>query len=296
MQAKYWAPLALCALVSVTGCGGDDDDNGSGGSSGNGGSSGSGAQGGTAGDGGTAGVGGSGAAGGTAGVGGVGAAGGTAGVGGVGGAGGSGGEFACEAARDQMLSAQDKVSTGVVEVVSTDNGVSTVYIDATAGGSGQSSTNPAIYVNLAELTRADITDLASYTDPGWDIALKRYIIRVNGGDSGAGSARVAHLVSKAFDEVTAADAASATFRADDYLDSLCMPIEDPAGLPGDPSTAFTGWYSYGGTGAVSPNPITFLVYGSDGSSLYKLEIVDYFYTPVGGDRNSAQYLVRVAAL
>ncbi len=79
----------------------------------------------------------------------------------------------------------DKTSNG--EVVTTDDGddkLSTV--DASAGGFNDAARNPWTYVKFSAdgLTRVDIDDETALESMDWDLALKRYIIRVNSGSSG----------------------------------------------------------------------------------------------------------------
>ena len=109
-----------------------------------------------------------------------------------------------------------------------------------------------------------------------------------------GAAEVAAL-SKAFDDVTSADATDASFEEDDYLDNLCIPQTDPTGKP---VTPFSGWYEYDMQNmTLAPAAITYLIRAANGSDLYKLEILDYYSTPDGQTgATSARYRVRIGGL
>jgi len=111
----------------------------------------------------------------------------------------------CSAAIASVLKPVNMVSTGVVSVVSQSGSTSILYIDATAGGFGNSDTFPRVYVNLETDTRVNITDVQAATSTAWDLAFKRPVIFTNGGNGGPGMGGTL-VLSKAFDQVTAADA------------------------------------------------------------------------------------------
>ena len=166
-------------------------------------------------------------------------------------------------------------------------------IDATAGGFAAAKDNPWVYVRLSDAVQVAVTDPEADGSLEWDLALKRDVIRTNGGDSGPGSAGAARTTN-AFAGVTSADVTGATFAVDDFLDAQCEALTDPTGKP---LTAMADWYDYdSGAMTLSPKPLTFIVRAADGQTHYKLEIVDYYLTPEAGPKLSANYTIRVAAL
>ncbi len=262
--------FSLCVglvCFGVSACGGDDSKDGSGGS--------------------TAGGGAGGATGGSAGT----SSGGSAGV--SGGLGGTGGATSCTSARDALINPVDKISTGTLSILDQAGGVTTIYVNASAGGFAQAATNPYVYLQLSDTSKVDISDTDALTSTGWDMALKRDVIRTNSGDSGTGSGGAARVSGKAFDAVTAADAAS--FDLDEFLDDQCNSIVDATGKP---QTAFTDWYNYDEpTMYVSPKALVWVVRAADGATLYKLEILDYYALQDGGTGTlGAFYKIRVAPL
>ena len=111
----------------------------------------------------------------------------------------------CSAAIRMALGPIDKVSTGAVSVLATSGTVRTLYVDASAGGFGVSDTYPRTYVNLETATQVAITDKQAPSSTAWDLAIKRPVLFTNDGDGGPGMGGT-KVVSKAFNQVTAADA------------------------------------------------------------------------------------------
>ena len=116
----------------------------------------------------------------------------------------------------------------------------------------------------------------------------------NSGDAGPGMGGTL-LVSKAFDQVTMADAMGKALAAEQFTDMDCNPIMD---MLGGVNTTMSGWYSYDmQTMVVTPKPNVTYVVRSAGGVLYKLAIQSYYATPDGGTTMSgAHYLVKLAAL
>jgi hypothetical protein len=224
------------------------------------------------------------------------------GAGGAGGESGSGGDTtaSCETVRAGLLGPIASVSTGLVEVLSAPTAtLVSVRIDASAGGYAAAANNPYIYVSLAGKAAVAVTDLEADTSLGWDLAFKRDNIRSNGGDSGAGSARIAELAAADFAAVTAADAATADFGADDFIDDLtCATLTDAINKP---LTRFDGWYEYAaGSSTLTPVNKVYLVRGANGTSLYKLQLTGYYQDlsdGMGGTvKKSAVYSLQYEAL
>lgn len=220
----------------------------------------------------------------------------------AGGEGGSGGEAgaSCETVREAVLGPIASVSTGLVEVTS-DSGASviTLRVDASAGGYMAAASNPYIYVNLATRARVDVTDVQADSSTAWDLALKRDNLRANSGDSGPGDARVAVLEGVDFDAVTSADAATADFQQDHFIDAeTCEPIVDDIGKP---LTTFGNWYDYDAdTMGLTPGDKVYLVRAANGTTLYKLAITGYYLDVsdgMGGTaKKSAVYSLKYRAL
>jgi hypothetical protein len=200
----------------------------------------------------------------------------------------------CTAARKTHLGPIAKVSTGEVKVLDTANGVTTIYVDASAGGAPEAAKNPRVYIKLTG-QRVDVNDNDAFTSTDWDLALKRVDIFTNSGDAGPGKGGAAR-VAKDFDEVTAADADAATLVPEKFFDEDCVGRKDEASFI---ITSFAGWYDYavGAGPSVMPNT-SFIVRGADGTSRYKLGVVSYTGTNTGGTDGQAtgRFIIKVAPL
>lgn len=191
----------------------------------------------------------------------------------------AGGSAQCSAARAQLIGAVNSVSTGSVTVLSSAGGVTTLYVDASAGGVSAQLTHPWIFISLGGKAKASVTDTTSVGSTGWDLALKRPAVYTNSGDGGVGQGG-AVLIQKSFASVTAADASSAAFTTEKFFDAQCNPMTDPIGAP---LTSFSTWYDYNQTThLLTPAAGTWLVRGGTGA-LYKLRIDSYYSTPDGND-------------
>jgi hypothetical protein len=206
----------------------------------------------------------------------------------------AGGGSQCTAARESSLKPIDKVSTGVVSIVSEDGSAKVVYVDASAGGSQNASRNPAVYINLETAERIDVTDKSALESTDWDLSLKRTIIYTNSGDGGPGAGGAARLT-KAFDEVTVAEGTMATEK---FFDEECNALLDEANFL---TTTFSpSWYDYEQTATipVTPKPnVTYVVTGGTGKK-YKVAIQSYKGKPDGTETapSGGYFLLRVAPL
>lgn len=196
----------------------------------------------------------------------------------------------CTQAREDALGPIDQVSEADVAVLDDAGGVVTLFIDASAGGISEQANNPWIYVDLAARARADVTDVTADADASWDLALKRPVLRSNSGDGGYAGAGGSVRLDEPFDAVTSADAAAA-FETEAWFDADCNLLTDVTGAI---ATTFDGWYDYKNT-VVTPGAGTWLVRGGDGTSVFKLEVLDYYANPDGSHGQAGgRYLVRVA--
>ena len=180
----------------------------------------------------------------------------------------------CQSEWRDAISAQTTTSTG--SVTTTSGTTNTTKVDATAGGMSAAHLNPFIYISFKDGSRVDLDDFAAKKSTAWDLALKRTVIRVNGGDSGAGKGAVAIISGKTLDQVTAVPAAS-SFETDDFLNASCTIKRNAIN---NIWTAFGGssglWYDYSsGSHAVKPKAATYVLRRAGGEHV-KL-VIDSFY-------------------
>ena len=175
-----------------------------------------------------------------------------------------------DAVNPQAMTTTGKVST------TTSGSINTTVADASAGGMSGANKNPFVYLSLKDGSRVDLDDNAAKKSSAWDLALKRTVIRINGGDSGPGKGAVAIVTGKTLDQITALPAAS-SFSTDDFLDSSCTIKRNAIN---NIWTAFGGssglWYDYSsGSHAVKPKAATYVLRRAGGEHV-KL-VIDSFY-------------------
>ncbi len=139
---------------------------------------------------------------------------------------------------------KDMISTGAVS--NSQDGADWVsQVDATAGGYGNSSQNPWVYARFTDtgLEKVAIDDWAALESTDWDIAFKRFGIRLNSGVSGPGCVVGAALVGESYDGVTEFNPATALHEEAFYDTDSCTIIPDSSGL-GSPNYLMSGWWTY----------------------------------------------------
>jgi hypothetical protein len=184
----------------------------------------------------------------------------------------------CDFEWQNAVNPQQKVSTGAVSTTDLAGGVKETQVDATAGGVSEAIKNPYVYISLKDGSKVAIDDFAARKDSTWDLALRRTIIRVNGGDSGPGKGAVAVLAGKTLDQVTAIPASS-SFLTDDFIDDNCVIQYNDAQYI---KTAFGGqsgrWYDFDTTNMkVQVRPDTYVIRTASGDHV-KLVIKAYYDT------------------
>jgi len=189
----------------------------------------------------------------------------------------------CSSARDQLLLPIDKTSTGAVTVLSDTGGKRTIYVDASAGGTGSAAKTPRVYIDLGAGKRATVTDKSAPASTDWDLALKRYVIFTNSGDVGVGTGGAVQIP-KAFAAVTDAEVTAAAPVPESLFDADCNAKLDPTQAP---ATTFSDWYDYD-EATMLPTPKTAVTYAVRGATgrLYKVGIKAYDALPDGGSRNN----------
>ena len=167
----------------------------------------------------------------------------------------------------------DKVSDA--EVSTTPDGEDFLtFVDASAGGYNDAVNNPWVYVRFTEdgAERVDIDDETALESMDWDMALRRFIVRLNGGSSGPSCVGAATFRETAYEDLTEIPD-GLTFGQDDYYTDDCTIINDSSGLPGSPQVVLGGWWEYPGCVATTGYP--HLVQLASGKIL-KLRIDSYY--------------------
>jgi HmuY protein len=185
-----------------------------------------------------------------------------------------------------------EVSTGTVENTPDPKlaDVFTTVVDASAGGAAGQAEQPFVYLDLeAEGGAAPVAidDVASFTSSDWDIALKRFVIRSNSGDSGPADAEVASVSSEelTFDD----DVPSELFSDDDWSNGNmadCALVRDSTG---GPRTRFSNWYEVA-AGRFEPQPVVHLV-RLGGGRYAEIDVTTYYGDEANPNR-SGIYILR----
>lgn len=167
----------------------------------------------------------------------------------------------------------DATSDGEV-TTSTEGDDFVTAVDARAGGTQQASNNPWVYVKFDEdgAHRVDIDDETALTSMDWDLAARRFILRLNSGTSGPSCVGAAALYDSDYADVTEVPE-GVTYGFDDFYTEDCTMVNDSSGLPGSPQVVLGPWWEY--PGCVATSGIPFLVQVADGRVL-KLRVEQYY--------------------
>lgn len=119
-------------------------------------------------------------------------------------------------------------------------------IDARAGGMNAASANPWVYVKFTDegAVRVDIDDETALESMDWHLAAKRFMLRLNGGNSGPSCVSAVGFPSEAYGALSAAPSDTMAWTMDSFYSSECVLQEDQSGMPGSFPTAIGGWWRY----------------------------------------------------
>lgn len=179
---------------------------------------------------------------------------------------------------DQQIMTLDLFSTVSTRAVTEEGsvpGTFLTHIDSSAGGI--MPTESYVYLRFSEtgLTPVMISDQDAFASTDWDIAVRRFIVRLNSGVSGPScvqAARTAPMTT--FDSVTSVPA-GLTFHSEVYMtDTTCDLVPDGSGL-GSPSTVLSSFWTY--PGCVSMTHNVYIVQLASGRHV-KLEVMGYYDT------------------
>lgn len=171
----------------------------------------------------------------------------------------------------------DLVSDGDV-TTETDGEDFVTAVDATAGGFGNETQNPWVYVKFTETgaERVDIDDETALESLEWHIAARRFILRLNGGDNAPSCVGASAFLEKSYEELTEVPDGLVYEEDHFYTDAPdCTIVNDSSGLPGSPQVALAPWWSYEGCVQTTGNP--FLIRLEDGRVI-KLRVEQYYAT------------------
>ncbi len=166
----------------------------------------------------------------------------------------------------------DTVTAGDFAMEAGEDG-SIFTLDASVGGNANAGTSSYIYVDLDTGERLEISDVEALSNSDWDLAFKRSIIRLNGGDSGPSALMLSSVSETTWEDATP-PGADAMWAVDDFMDDECNLVTVGPGLL---NTAFGAWYDYDpSTHTVSNRPgEVYFIYNAATHMVTQLEIQDY---------------------
>ena len=183
-------------------------------------------------------------------------------------------EVKCQDQLIQQLNLKTAVAPGLIDNTADGLGYKT-HVDATAGGFMAANPSGYVYASFTDsgLVKKDLDDSHALSSMDWDIALRRYVLRINSGGSGPSCVQVARMPSSTnFDTLTSVPA-DIPWRTDDIMTPSCELIADGSGLPSSPNTALASYYSYPGCLKMTGN--VFVLRRQDGRKI-KLMITAYY--------------------
>lgn len=169
------------------------------------------------------------------------------------------------------LGLRDVLSQGAITEEGATPGELT-HIDATGGGLMAPQSYTYARFTDAGLVKVEITDEDAFEDMTWDIAFRRYVIRLNGGVAGPSCVQGARaLPGVAFDDITSVG--ELNLNQEGYLTASCELVNDGSGLPNAPATVLSSFWEYPGCVKMTGNP--FVIELADGRAV-KLEVLSYY--------------------
>jgi hypothetical protein len=149
-------------------------------------------------------------------------------------------------------------------------------VDATAGG--MKAVESFVYGRFTDkgLEKVEIGDEDAFASLGWDIAFRRYVIRLNSGISGPGSVTGARTLPETAFETLAIppEPEVVPYRTEAYFTSSCDYVNDGSGI-GSPGTALASFWKYQGCVQMTGNVFVLALHDE---RHVKLEVMSY-YTP-----------------
>lgn len=180
----------------------------------------------------------------------------------------------CEDEVILQMNLKDTVAPGEIDNEPDGSGFHTT-VDATAGGAFNPDPDSYVYGRFTEdgLEKVDIDDETSLESMDWDIAFRRYVVRVNSGNSGPSCVGATRMPGAGDYDGTTAPPDGATYHPDEYFTDTCELIADGTGLPGSPATALSSYWTY--PGCVQMTGYVFIVQLADGR-LVKLTVTHFY--------------------
>jgi len=187
-------------------------------------------------------------------------------------------EVACVDAQVVDLGLFEEVNPDGVTNEPLDEGFRSL-IDATGGvmfgGGPPVPTQSFVYLRFTEegLEKVEVSDVDAFESGDWDLAARRFILRINSGVAGPSCVRVARTAPDTeFDSLTSVPS-GLEYRSEAYYSPEdCTIVSDGSGI-GAPGTALASYWTYRGCVEMTGN--VYVIELADGRSV-KLEVESYY--------------------
>jgi HmuY protein len=149
-------------------------------------------------------------------------------------------------------------------------------VDATAGGFG--GTGPWVYGKFNDdgLKAVLISDDASFDSLDWDIAFRRFVVRLNSGTGGPSCVAASRTAASTSFDSLADVPEEVEWNQEQFMSGTCETIADGSGLEGSPAVVLQNWWNYDNA-CVATTGNVYLIQLADGR-VAKLVIDEYYAT------------------
>lgn len=185
----------------------------------------------------------------------------------------------CQDQAIQELDLQSNAAPGLITNEANGTGFKST-VDATAGGFPPSQGYVYARFTASGLEKLPLDDVSALDSMDWDIAFRRFVIRINSGDSGPSCVKAQSLASgTTYSSVTAVPA-NFLPEADDFLTKApaCTFVDDGKGLTTSPRTYLSTFYRYAnGSSCVGMTGLVYVLQTQTGRHV-KLKVNTYYAT------------------
>ncbi len=171
-----------------------------------------------------------------------------------------------------MLDLFDTASPSAITEEGTTAGEFTTLVDATGGGFMPSQSFVYAKFTEAGLTKVAIDDEAAFESSDWDIAFRRYVVRLNSGVSGPSCVQGARTAPGTTFDALASVPTTLTYHVEEYFTSTCEFVPDGSGI-GAPGSVLSSFWTY--PGCVAMSGYVYVVALADGRHV-KLQVLSYY--------------------
>lgn len=173
-----------------------------------------------------------------------------------------------------QLDLKETVNAAAVSTEPLDGGLFRTTIDATGGG--LTPTESYVYLRFTDtgLEPVAVSDQDAFESTEWDLAARRFVIRLNSGVAGPSCVTGARTAGGTELETLTVEPDGLTHRTEAYFQPDCSFVSDGSGI-GSPATALSSFWSY--TSCVQMTGNVYVLTLADGRKV-KLEVETY-YTP-----------------